>query len=208
MAKYVRWHSDTDYALLHSSAEGKLVAVGDKRTQLVAGAVRLLATRGLEGTSFAEVRGVAGGSRGSTYHHFPGGKDELIEAALQLAANRAYDALESARGSAPAAVMDQFVDMWRQLLARSDQRAGCAVLAVTVATESETLRTQAGEIFTQWREHLARLFAAGGIDEKHANSLAAMAISAMEGAVVLTRAERSMESFELVAEQLRALAAH
>lgn len=183
------------------------MAVGDKRAQLVAGAVRLLATRGLEGTSFAEVREIAGGSRGSTYHHFPGGKDELIEAALQLAASRAYDAMESARGSAPTVVMDQFVDMWRQLLTRSDQRAGCAVLAVTVATESETLRAQTGEIFTQWRQHLAALFADGGLDKQRANSLAAMAISSMEGAVALARAERSMESFELVAEQLRALAA-
>ncbi|KYH45255.1 hypothetical protein AZH51_14810 [Branchiibius sp. NY16-3462-2] len=186
--------------------EGKHVAVGDKRAQLVAGALRLLATQGLEGTSFAEVREVAGGSRGSTYHHFPGGKDELIAAALQLAASRAYDAVESARGSTPVVVLDRFVDMWRQLLSRSDQRAGCAVLAVTVATDSETLREQTGTIFAEWRSHLASLFMDGGLDAKRANSLAAMAISSMEGAVALARAERSMESFELVAEQLRMLA--
>jgi len=43
---------------------------------MVAGAARLLAEKGMEGTSFAEVLAATGAPRGSTYHHFPGGKTE------------------------------------------------------------------------------------------------------------------------------------
>ena len=42
------------------------------------GAVRLLATKGVEGTSFAEVLEATDSPRGSVYHHFPGGKPELL----------------------------------------------------------------------------------------------------------------------------------
>lgn len=52
------------------------MAKGDVRARMVAGAARLLAEKGMEGTSFAEVLAATGAPRGSTYHHFPGGKTE------------------------------------------------------------------------------------------------------------------------------------
>ena len=47
------------------------------RSNMVDGAVILLATQGVEGTSFKEVLAAADAPRGSVYHHFPGGKSEL-----------------------------------------------------------------------------------------------------------------------------------
>ena len=35
---------------------------------------------GLAGTSFTEVLADSGAARGAIYHHFPGGKSELVEA--------------------------------------------------------------------------------------------------------------------------------
>ena len=55
------------------------------REVMVAGAARLLAVRGLEGTSFAEVLAATGAPRGSTYHPFPGGKRELVSDAVEHA---------------------------------------------------------------------------------------------------------------------------
>ena len=56
---------------------------GRVRQKMVEGASRVLARRGLHATSFSEVLAVTGASRGSIYHHFPGGKAELIEAVLE-----------------------------------------------------------------------------------------------------------------------------
>src|ERR1700678_1638731 len=42
----------------------------------------LIAERGLEGMATREVLARTGAPRGSVYHHFPGGRTELIEAAL------------------------------------------------------------------------------------------------------------------------------
>ena len=41
--------------------------------------------RGVEATSFSEVLARSGAPRGSIYHHFPGGKAQLIEEATRYA---------------------------------------------------------------------------------------------------------------------------
>ena len=81
-------------------------------------------------------------------------------------------------------------------------RAGCAVLAVTVATDSPDLLDRAASIFRAWRGVIAELFVEGGMAEDAAVRLATTLVAATEGAVVVSRAERSLEPFELVAAEL------
>jgi hypothetical protein len=78
---------------------------------------------------------------------------------------------------------------------------------VTVATDSPEVREHAAAIFRAWRGRLAELYVDGGVEPKQAERLAATVIAATEGAVVISRAERSLEPFELVAEELLAATA-
>jgi hypothetical protein len=71
-----------------------------------------------------------------------------------------------------------------------------------VATDSPDLLERAASIFRAWRGKLAELYAEGGVEPAAAARLAMTVIAATEGAVVVSRAERSMDPFELVAEQL------
>jgi AcrR family transcriptional regulator len=169
---------------------------------MIESAVILLATRGLQGTSFNDVLARSGAPRGSIYHHFPDGKDQLVDAAVELAGERALGVLEAVRGSPPREVTRYFLDLWREVLVRSDLRAGCAVLAVTVATDSPDLLAHAAAIFRAWRERLAELYRQGGMEPDAAARLATTVVAASEGAVVVSRAERNLEPFELVAAQL------
>src|SRR6478735_8270679 len=102
------------------------------------------ATKGLDGTSFAEVLAATGAPRGSTNHHFPGGKHELVQDAVKLPGERAMAALEPIRGEPAPVVIRRFLGLWRQLLQVSDFGAGCAVLAVTVAADDADLLVPAG----------------------------------------------------------------
>jgi TetR/AcrR family transcriptional repressor of lmrAB and yxaGH operons len=179
---------------------------GDVRSRMVEAAVSLLATRGLEGTSFADVLAVTGGPRGSVYHHFPQGKAELVHAALDLASARGLAALEASRGQPPVAVVAGYLDLWRGLLDRSQLTAGCAVLAVTVAASDAELLSHAGAIFRTWTAHLAELLTVGGLEAARANQLATLLVTTVEGAVAVSRAEGSREPFDSVAETLLRLA--
>jgi AcrR family transcriptional regulator len=172
---------------------------------MVEGAVRLLATKGVEGTSFAEVLEATDSPRGSVYHHFPGGKPELLHAALDLASERGLAAMEATRGQPAAVVIERFLALWRDLLDHSRLTAGCAVVAVTVAADDEGLLNHAGTIFRNWTELLTGLCEAGGLDSRAARSLAVTVIAATEGAVAICRAERSVEPFEEVHKVLSSL---
>ena len=48
------------------------------RARMIDGATQILARRGLRGTAFSEVIALAGASRGSIYHHFPGGRGAVL----------------------------------------------------------------------------------------------------------------------------------
>jgi len=171
---------------------------------MIESAVTLLAVRGLQRTSFSDVLERSGAPRGSIYHHFPEGKDQLVDAAIELAGDRALGVLDAVDGAPPIEVTRYFLDLWRQVLVRSNLRAGCAVLAVTVATDSPDLLEHAASIFRAWRGRLADLYVNGGMDRAAAARLAVTVVAASEGAVVISRAERSLEPFELVVEELLA----
>jgi AcrR family transcriptional regulator len=170
---------------------------------MIEGAVRLLAQRGLQATSFAEVLELTGAPRGSVYHHFPEGKDQLVGAAVDRAGARAVQALDGKQGISAEELTSVFLALWREVLVRSKLGAGCAVLAVTVATDSPELLRHAGAVFRSWRGQLAEMFELGGMSAQEAAQFAATLVAASEGAVVLSRAEQSLEPFDLVAAQLR-----
>ena len=172
------------------------------RSNMVNGAVRLLATEGVEGTSFKEVLALSEAPRGSVYHHFPGGKSELLHEALNRTSEFSLALLEPVRGQPVEVVLERFIDLWRQLLQRSDLTAGCAIAAITVAGPETELLDHAGEIFRAWTNRLAEIFAVGGMEEAAAHQLSNLSIAATEGAVIMARAQRSMDPFEEVASAL------
>jgi TetR/AcrR family transcriptional repressor of lmrAB and yxaGH operons len=178
---------------------------------MVASAAELLARQGLQATSFSEVLERSGAPRGSVYHHFPGGKDQLIGSALDLAGDRAIELLDRKAGVPAEEMAAWFLHIWREVLVRSSYDAGCAVLAVTVATDSPELRDHAALVFRSWRRRLAELLEQGGLKTRDADRFAATLIASSEGAVALSRAEQSLKPFDLVAEllleQVRSLAA-
>ncbi len=176
------------------------------RERMVASAVVLLAKRGFQGASFTGVLAESGAPRGSIYHHFPDGKEQLIAAAVDYAGDRAVQILDALSGCGAAEIVDGFMAIWRSVLERSGFTAGCSVLAVTVSANSPELLNRAGEAFRSWQVRLAELFRSAGLARQDADAFATLLIAASEGAVVLARAQRAFAPFDTVHQQLRAIA--
>src|SRR5258708_16287728 len=172
------------------------------RERMVASAVALLARRGLQATSFSEVLEHSGAPRGSVYHHFPDGKNQMIDSALDAAGATAIELLDRKAGEPAEEIAAWFLHIWREVLIRAKFEAGCAVVAVAVAAESPELLDHTARVFRAWRRRLAELLEQGGLERGEAARFAAMLVASSEGAVVLARAEQSLEPFDLVAEQL------
>jgi TetR/AcrR family transcriptional repressor of lmrAB and yxaGH operons len=177
------------------------------RDQMVASAVVLLAKHGFQGASLTRVLADSGAPRGSIYHHFPEGKDQLVAAAVEVAGERAVQVLDAFTGLSALELVDGYMAIWRSILERSGFTAGCSVLAVTVSADSSELVEQAGQVFRSWQARLAELLTAAGLVAADADAFATMLIAASEGAVVLARAEQDFAPFEAVHRQLRTMAA-
>jgi TetR/AcrR family transcriptional repressor of lmrAB and yxaGH operons len=178
----------------------------DVRQKMILAALTLVAERGVEGTSIADILERSGAPRGSVYHHFPGGKDEIVCAAMEYMATEAREPLKELKGSDVAGVIVGFVNLWRAVLTRSDFKAGCATAGVTVSGESEPAKTAARRVFELWTGDLTRLFADAGLSAgPDAENFARMVFASVEGALVFARAEQSMQALDLVERQLIAL---
>jgi len=96
----------------------------DARQKMIQSAVTLLATRGLDGTAFSDVLAHSGAPRGSIYHHFPDGKDQLVSEALGFAGEYAVAWVaryaQTARRPTPSGLFAHLLEYWRRELTRHD----------------------------------------------------------------------------------------
>lgn len=176
----------------------------DTRSRMIHGAALLVGTRGAASMSLRELAKEAGVPIGSTYHHFPGGKQQLVEEAVRSVGANINRHIEASRHGGAAAALEQFTDGWRNVLRDSDFRTGCPVLAV--ATEDDpALREVATKVFDSWQTSLATVLADAGMDPERAPRLAMLVVAAIEGAVALCRAEQTITPLEDVSVELQAL---
>jgi AcrR family transcriptional regulator len=174
---------------------------------MIESAAVLMRERGVQATSFSEVLAHSGAPRGSIYHHFPGGKAQLIEEATQYAGDFIAAGLATALAEKdPVDAINGFVRMWRGILTRSDFTDGCPIVAVTLDGDSSAAaHDAAAAAFAGWEEQIADGLVPHGVARERAESIATISIAAIEGAVVLARAERSTGPLERVANELERL---
>src|SRR4030088_3513885 len=106
----------------------------NSRASMVRGAASLIRTRGVNATSFSDVLAESGAPRGSIYHHFPNGKEQLAGDAIRWTSERVLAHQRACRPTTPAGVLDCFIDMWRQVVLASGGAAGCVVAGVAIDT--------------------------------------------------------------------------
>lgn len=174
------------------------------RDAMITSAAALFRERGVAATSLRDVVEHAKAPRGSIYHHFPGGKSELASAATVMAGAFIEQLLaDLLDGGDPARAIATFVDYWKQSLIRQEFDDGCPVAAAAVSSdETAEARAQAGQSFARWQEQIARALTARGVPADVAEDQAGLAVAAVEGALIVARAQRSTEALERVARQL------
>jgi TetR/AcrR family transcriptional repressor of lmrAB and yxaGH operons len=173
----------------------------DTRTRMIEATVQALQRHGVAGMSFTEVLRSSGAARGAIYHHFPGGKAQLVAEAADRNGHDVRAHLAGLRADSPQAVVEAFLAAVRPVVQASAAGAGCAVAAVTVGVDAagDTLRQVAATAFSSWVDQLAERFTTAGLDPAEATDLAATLITLLEGAHVLCRAAGTIDPFDQAA---------
>src|SRR5204862_7998879 len=155
----------------------------DSRARMVRSAASLIRTRGVTGTSFSDVLADSGAPRGSIYHHFPEGKEQLAADAIKWTSERVLAHQHECPASTPEGVLDWFIDMWRQVVVSSGGRAGCVVAGVAVDTDVEAgPMTLVRATFRSWMDLPTGQLQTTGLTPARAAAMAPATLAVMEGA--------------------------
>jgi len=170
---------------------------------------QLLRRQGYAATGVNEIVVQSGAPRGSLYFHFPGGKEELAVAAISRAGEELTGAIEAilASGETLGSSLGRLIDVLAAGLAASGYADGCPIATVTLeaASSSAAVRAAAADAFDAWLAALAARLVRAGLDEQAATRRATLVLAAIEGALILARARRTLEPLHAVREELLAL---
>jgi len=145
-------------------------------------------TYGFEGASLARISEGTKLGKGSIYHFFPGGKEEMAEAVLaqvdEWFKRHVFESL-SERADAVEGIRAMFEDVRRYFLSG---RRVCLVGVFALGNERDRFADRVRDYFAAWIDALAAALVRTGRTPQEANALAREVVGGIQGALVLARA--------------------
>ncbi|MEU2030143.1 TetR/AcrR family transcriptional regulator [Nocardia amamiensis] len=177
----------------------------ETRGKLVDATRALVERHGYYGAGLNQILASSGAPRGSLYFHFPGGKDELVAAAIAQAGKDIAMLIDTIEPGDTAAAATRLLNAFGDRLEASGWQQGCpvATVALDVAAANDPIQAECAAAYTAWEEALRIRLRADGRDD--ADDLAAAVLAMVEGALLLARAQRSREPLERVERTLHNL---
>lgn len=177
---------------------------GKTKERMLQAAVELMAERSAAGVTIDEVITRSGAPRGSVYYYFPDGRAQLIAEALERAGQIAAETIAEAFAVGPARGVELYVKYWTTILQHKDFGAGCPVASAAIGGGDidSNLIPQADAIFRTWQELIVSGLTNMGISQARAGGLATLIVTAIEGGLILSRANRNVAPLERVQEEL------
>ncbi|MNS30804.1 putative HTH-type transcriptional regulator YxaF [compost metagenome] len=159
------------------------------RIRLIETTARLLQVQGYRNTGLNQILDESGAPKGSLYHYFPGGKEELAAAAIAHAATDVATRLTAicAAEATPQSAIDAVLDHFIAELEGSGFQKGCPVATVALeeAGQNPTLQQACAQAYQAWQAGLEAFFQAHGHPD--APGEAESFLVALEGALLLSR---------------------
>jgi TetR/AcrR family transcriptional regulator, lmrAB and yxaGH operons repressor len=175
------------------------MSAGDR---IIEAATDLFQRRGFHAVGVSDILARAAAPKGSLYHHFPGGKDELgAKSVARIAADVSrFIEARATGGDTGALIVGALADLCATRMLREDFAWSPLIsgAAGQAGPDTPLLAAALKAAYASWLVGLERAFAAEDLDSAQAASAARLAIMTLEGAVALARAERDVAALKLV----------
>jgi AcrR family transcriptional regulator len=150
---------------------------------------------GYDGTSLSAISEATGLGRASLYHHFPGGKDEMVSAALddvEAMVDRRIIATLRQHNRRPITRLKAMSAELMVFHAGGKAACLCGILALT----APDLQPRVQKIFRRWLDALADLAEEAGRSRTQSRHAAEDALTRIEGALILAAAQADTRFFQ------------
>lgn len=177
----------------------------DAKSRFIQTAMTLFQERGYYGVGLTEIIEAADAPKGSFYHHFPNGKEELAEHAIRKSGRFVERLINDAFNDAKTFSdgVKRLIDIIVFWFEQSEWKSGCPITTVTLETtpQNKVLTKVTRDIFDAWiscaADHAKRL----GI-QSEGRDVATQLFIMLEGAWVLARVQQSRRPFDIILETM------
>jgi TetR/AcrR family transcriptional regulator, lmrAB and yxaGH operons repressor len=164
--------------------------------------LQLFRQHGYDGATLSKISEATGLGRASLYHHFPGGKDEMVEAVMdhldRWVADNILPALQS-QGDAPTK-FTRMCDRLSELYEEGQQPCMSAILLLGSARDVFHDRVEAK--YRAWIGEMSKVLLEAGFDPKLARERGEEAIIAVQGSLILSHGLNDFTPFKRMMQQL------
>ena len=183
--------------------------MNQKREQIIQTTCHLIEIQGYHATGIKQILAESEAPKGSLYYYFPDGKDELVEEAIaytgKIIAQRLQEGMrlhDSAVKAVPA-----FLRQLSRYVHESGYQAGGPItgVALEAASTNERLNTACRQVYQQWQAVIEEKLLTDGYSSARSKQLASVTISLIEGAIILSRTERTTTPLQNAAAELELL---
>ncbi|MBD9390093.1 TetR/AcrR family transcriptional regulator [Agrobacterium sp. AGB01] len=174
-----------------------------ERSDTIAPLAEVFREHGYEGASLALISKATGLGKGSLYHFFPLGKEEMVQAVLAEIERWFEDAVYSPlrNGSDANAAIGDMLDSTDRYF-KSGERV-CLVGALAVSNTRDLFAKAIRGYFAAWIDALQSALVRRGMEAGQSRILAEEAVLSIQGAIVLSRAMDDPTVFQRAINQLR-----
>jgi len=174
---------------------------------LVQTAMRLFRRQGYASSGLNQILSESQAPKGSLYYYFPGGKEELAVAAVELAGEMIADMLRQL--AAQKRTLHTFVKGYAATMAgwmeESGFRSGCpiATTMLEAAPDSPALTAAGRQAMAGWQDIIAEVMLREGYSQTDACIAARNLLASMQGALILARVWCNAEPIYDIARPFR-----
>lgn len=164
--------------------------------------LRLFRQYGYDGATLSKISEATGLGKASLYHHFPGGKDEMVEAVLNyLESWLDQNILQPLNRPGDALVrLQRMCDRLGELYEGGKQP--CLFATLLLSSARNVFHDKVSSLFHAWINAIAQVLIQAGMDENLAQQRGEDAAIAVQGALILSQGLNDPSPFQRVIQQL------
>lgn len=178
----------------------------DTKSLIIGIATTLFQQKGYKGTGLNEILKVCNITKGSLYHHFPNGKEELLIACLQSMEEAITTDIEDIfkRNQSTQEAIQAMIEKLATDFDREGTLTGYTFSSMVseMASLSEPVRNACSNLYTRIQEIYSNKLVADGFSTEAAHSIALMMTASIEGGMMLCLTQKSSEPLKIISHVL------